>query len=98
MTAAVEHIRQQIDLLAPEEVQELLEELRHDFAFPPAATTYTTSIVRELSATEHAKLEALRKDIQIAAEQLDRGEGMEIDWDAKLARRHAAFAQRQKTA
>lgn len=95
MTAAVEHIRQQIDLLAPEEVQELLEELQHDFTFYPAATTYTTSIVRELSATEHVKLEALRQDIQIAAEQLDRGEGIEIDWDAFIEERHRAYAAHQ---
>ena len=95
MTAAVEHIRQQIDLLAPAEVQELMEELQHDFTFYPASTTHTTSMVRELSATEHAKLEALRQDIQIAAEQLDRGEGKEIDWDAFLSERHRAYAARQ---
>jgi hypothetical protein len=26
---------------------------------------------------------------------LDRGEGIQIDWDAKLARRHQAYAARQ---
>lgn len=48
-----------------------------------------------LSETEQTKLADLRKDVQHAAEQLDRGEGVaQLDWDAFLAERHHAHAVR----
>ncbi|OYW28835.1 MAG: hypothetical protein B7Z47_05435 [Chthoniobacter sp. 12-60-6] len=96
MTAVVENIRQQIDRLAPEEVQELFADLECDYAIRVVRTADSPINVEELSAVDQAKLAALRQDIQIAADSLDRGEGIEIDWDAKLARRHEAFALRQK--
>lgn len=95
MTAVVENIRQQIDRLAPEEVQELFAGLECDYAI---RVVHTEIKVEELNAADQAKIAALREDIQLAADGLDRGEGIEIDWDAKLARRHAAFALRQQTA
>ena len=98
MTAAVENIRQQIDRLAPDEVRELLEDLKLDHSMWSAHTEHSASRVEELSAADQAKLAALRHDIQIAADQLDRGEGIEIDWDEFLAERHRAYDARQQKA
>lgn len=98
MTAVVENIRQQIDRLAPEEVQELFAELECDYAIRVVHTADSAIKVEELSAADQTKIAALRQDIQLAADQLDRGEGIEIDWDAKRALRHEAFALRQKIA
>jgi hypothetical protein len=41
------------------------------------------------------EINILRRDIQLAADSLDRGEGSEIDWEAKLAALHLAHRQRQ---
>ncbi|MES2466839.1 MAG: hypothetical protein V4675_06030 [Verrucomicrobiota bacterium] len=51
----------------------------------------------EASRTEDAqsKLADLRRDVQVAVVQLDRGEGIrDRDWDARLAERHRAYAAR----
>lgn len=98
MTAVVENIRQQIDRLAPEEVEELFSELESDFSIRVVRPTYRPVKVEELSAADQAKLAALRHDIQIAADELDRGEGIEIDFDAFLAERHRAYAARHQGA
>ncbi len=46
-------------------------------------------------SNEQAKLTDLRRDVQHAAAQLDRGEGVtHLDWDAFLAERHRAHAVR----
>lgn len=45
-----------------------------------------------LTAADELKLERLRRDIQIGIDQLDRGEGKEMNWDAFLAERHRALA------
>ena len=95
MTAVVERIRQQIDRLAPDEVQELLTDLQRDYAIRLIDQEDSKPKVTELSEVDRAKIEILRSDIQVGAEQLNRGEGIEIDWEAKLARRHQAFAARQ---
>ncbi|WP_395740180.1 hypothetical protein [Prosthecobacter sp.] len=98
MTAVVQNIRQQIDRLAPEEVEELFAELETDYAIRVIHQTQRPIKVEELSAADQAKHAALRHDIQIAADSLDRGEGIEIDWDEFLAERHRAYAARQQTA
>lgn len=98
MTAVVENIRQQIDRLAPEEVQELFAELEQDYAIRVIHTADSPTKVKELSAADQAKLAALRHDIQIAADELDRGEGIEIDYDEFLAERHRAYAARHQAA
>ncbi|MES2595387.1 MAG: hypothetical protein V4662_08635 [Verrucomicrobiota bacterium] len=41
-----------------------------------------------LSEAEQAKLEDLRRDIQTGIDQLDRGEGSEMNWDQFFAERH----------
>lgn len=50
----------------------------------------------ELTEEEQQKLAALRGDIQHAADQLDRGEGVgDFNYDAFLAERHRVHAFRQ---
>lgn len=95
MTATVEHIRQEIDQLAPEEAQELFADLQQDYPLRLLRAEETAPDLSNLGETDQVKLEALRRDIQEAADSLDRGEGMQIDWDAKLARRHQEHAARQ---
>ncbi len=98
MTAVVENIRQQIDRLAPEEVEELFAELECEYAIRVVHPAHSAIRVEELSPADQAKLAALRHDIQIAADGLDRGEGIEIDWDAFLAERHREYAARHQEA
>lgn len=95
MTAVVEKIRREIDRLAPEEAQELFADLQQDYAIRFVREEQTALRVEELSDADQAKLVALRHDIQLGIDSLDRGEGREIDWDAFLAERHAAHATRQ---
>lgn len=98
MTAVVKKIRKEIDRLAPEEAQELFADLQQDYAIKVVSVEETALKVEELSDADQAKLAALRHDIQLGIASLDRGEGIEIDWDAKRARRHEVFACRQKEA
>jgi len=98
MTAVVEKIRQEIDRLAPEEAQELFADLEQDYAIRLVPVEEPALKVEELSEADKAKIAALRQDIQLGVASLDRGEGMEIDWEAKRKRRHEAFALRQQTA
>lgn len=98
MTAVVEKIRREIDCLAPEEAQELFADLQQDYSIRLVPVEQSAFNVKELSEADQAKLAALRHDIQLGIDSLDRGEGIEIDWDAKRARRHESFALRQKTA
>ena len=65
-----------------------------DEFFISVVSLYNEQVESRLSEADQLKLESLRRDIQHAADQLDRGEGMEMDWDAKLAARHSAFAAR----
>lgn len=49
----------------------------------------------ELSDEEERRLDALRADIQLGVDQLDRGESVkDLDWDAFLAERHRKFESR----
>ena len=95
MSATVEHIRQEIDQLAPDEVQELFADLQQEYPLRLLRVEETAPDLSNLSEADKIKLEALRRDIQEAADSLDRGEGIQIDWDAKLARRHQEYAARQ---
>lgn len=96
MRAVVEKIRREIDRLAPEEAQELFADLQQDYAIRLAPEEEPALKVEDLSDADQAKLAALRHDIQLGIASLDRGEGREIDWGAKLASLHEAFALRQK--
>lgn len=94
MSSTVEHIRQEIDQLAPDEVRELFTDLQQEYPLRLLQVEETAPDLSDLSETDKVKLEALRQDIQAAADSLDRGEGIEIDWDAKLAKLHRRHAAR----
>ena len=95
MSSTVEHIRQEIDQLAPDEVRELFTDLQQEYPLRLLQVEETAPDLSDLSDADKVKLEVLRQDIQAAADSLDRGEGIQIDWDAKLARLHQAYAARQ---
>ena len=95
MSSTVEHIRQEIDQLAPDEVRELFTDLQQEYPLRLLQVEETAPDLSNLSEVDKIKLEALRRDIQEAADSLDRGEGIQIDWNAKLARRHQEYAARQ---
>lgn len=94
MTATVESIRTQIDRLAPDEARELFAALQHDYAVHLMQDEERALDMAELTEADRAKIEALRQDVQHAADQLDRGEGSEMDWEAFLTERHRAHAAR----
>ena len=57
-------------------------------------TEQELSLIHIFSEAEQTKLESLRRDIQVGVDQLDRGEGSEMDWDAFFSDRHRAYAER----
>ncbi len=66
-----------------------------DELFASVVSIFKEQIEAPLIAEEDARLAALRRDVQIGIDQLDRGEGIHnLDWDARLAERHRAFAAR----
>jgi len=66
-----------------------------DEFFVSVVATFKEQVESRLTAEEEAKLATLRADVQHAADQLDRGEGIrDFDWDAFLADRHRAHAAR----
>ena len=95
MSSTVEHIRQEIDQLAPDEIRELFTDLQQEYPLRLLQVEETAPDLSDLSEADKVKLEALRQDIQAAADSLDRGEGHELDWDAFLAERHRAHAARK---
>ena len=95
MSSTVERIRQEIDQLAPDEVQELFTDLQQEYPLRLLQVEETAPDLTNIGEADKFKLEALRRDIQEAADSLDRGEGIQIDWNAKLARRHQEYAARQ---
>jgi hypothetical protein len=95
VSPTVEHIRQEIDQLSPDEVQELFADLQQEYPLRLLHVEETAPDLSNLSEADKIKLEALRRDIQAAADSLDRGEGHEMDWDAFLAERHRAYAARK---
>jgi hypothetical protein len=82
--------RREIDQLAPTEAQELFADLQQACSSRLVSLDESASQVDNLIHSDQMKLEALRRDLQKAADQLDRGEGVEIDWAAKRASRHQA--------
>jgi antitoxin ParD1/3/4 len=58
---------------------------------------YKDQVEERLSESDQAKFDSLRRDIQIGIDQLDRGEGSEMDWNEFFADRYRAFAERQCT-
>lgn len=61
-----------------------------DEFFISVVSMYKDQVEEGLSEAEQTKLESLRRDIQVGVDQLDRGEGSEMDWDAFFADRHRA--------
>lgn len=94
MSPNVERLRQKIARLAPEELQELFTSLQQAYPLRWLQVEETAPDLSDLREADRVKLEALRHDIQAAADSLDR---IEIDWDTKLARLHQAYAARQPT-
>ena len=94
MSPNVERICQKIAQLAPDEVRELFTDLQQEYPLRLLQVEESAPNLSDLREADKVKLEALRQDIQAAADSLDRGEGIEIDWDAKLAERHRRHAAR----
>ncbi len=65
-----------------------------DEFFISMVSMYKEKVEEHLSEAEQAKLESLRREIQVGVDQLDRGEGIEIDWEAKMTRLHRERAAR----
>lgn len=65
-----------------------------DEFFVSIVSMYKDQVEERLSEADQAKLESLRRDIQVGVDQLDRGEGIELDWDAKMAKLHRERAAR----
>lgn len=64
----------------------------NDFVVSVIAT-FKEQVEAPFTDEEAVKLATLRTDVQHAADQLDRGEGIrDFDWDAFLAERHRAHA------
>lgn len=64
-----------------------------DDFFVSVIATLKEQIESPFTEEEQAKLGSLRQDVQLAVEQLDRGEGIrELDWDEFIAARHQEFA------
>ena len=66
-----------------------------DEFFISVVSMYKDQVEEGLSEAEQTKLDCLRRDIQVGVDQLDRGEGTELDWDAFFAERHKAYERRQ---
>ncbi|MDB6074555.1 MAG: hypothetical protein JWO89_2195 [Verrucomicrobiaceae bacterium] len=67
-----------------------------DEFFVSVLSNFKELIEAPLAEAEQTKLADLRRDVQHAADQLDRGEGVaNLDWDAFLAERHRAHATRK---
>jgi antitoxin ParD1/3/4 len=67
-----------------------------DEFFIRVVSMYKDQVEEGLSKAEQTKLDSLRRDIQVGVDQLDRGEGGEMDWDSFFAERHSAYAQRER--
>jgi antitoxin ParD1/3/4 len=69
-----------------------------DEFFISVVSMYKDQVEEGLSEADQTKLESLRRDIQVGIDQLDRGEGSEMNWDEFFAQRHRAYAERHRTA
>ena len=66
-----------------------------DEFFVNVLSIYREQIETARTEVEQSRIENLRRDIQLAVDQLERGEGIgERDWNAKLAERHSAYNAR----
>ncbi len=65
-----------------------------DEFFINVLSIYKDQVEERFSESDQAKFASLRRDIQHAADQLDRGEGNEMDWDEFFAERRRAYAER----
>jgi Arc/MetJ-type ribon-helix-helix transcriptional regulator len=86
----------QVAIQIPDELSQFVEESVQSGAYHDTDEFFASLLYSlkeqsdaELTEVERQKLSALRGDIQHAAEQLDRGEGIrDFDYDAFLAERH----------
>jgi antitoxin ParD1/3/4 len=69
-----------------------------DEFFISVVSMYKDQVEEGLSEADQTKLESLRRDIQVGIDQLDRGEGSEMNWDEFFAQRHRAYAERHRAA
>ena len=91
----------QVAIQLPDELSQFVNKSVQAGEYPSAdelfinvLSIYKDQVEERLSESDQAKLESLRRDIQHAANQLDRGEGCEMDWDEFFAERHRAYAER----
>jgi antitoxin ParD1/3/4 len=63
-----------------------------DELFINVLSIYKDQVEERLSESDQARLECLRRDIETGINQLDRGEGIEIDWNEFRAERHREHA------
>lgn len=76
MTATVEHIRKQIDNLAPDEARELLLDLQRSFSVPLVPSEYSDDDA-EVEASWDAEIDARIKGIEDGKVKLVSGEEFE---------------------
>ncbi|GAA5136802.1 hypothetical protein GCM10023213_12490 [Prosthecobacter algae] len=91
----------QVAIQLPDDLSQFVNESVQAGDFPTAdeffihaVSIYKDQIESQFREADATKLERLRQDIQTAADQLDRGEGIEMDWEAKRARLHRDHAAR----
>jgi hypothetical protein len=86
MSATVEHIRQEIDQLAPEEARELFANLQRDYSVQIVASPDDeTDSVASIDAEWDAELDARIKDIEQGKVQLISGDEFERNTAALFA-------------
>lgn len=69
-----------------------------DEFFISVVSMYKDQVEEGLSEADQTKLDSLRRDIQVGMDQLDRGEGSEMNWDEFFANRHRVYAERHRAA
>ena len=63
--------------------------------FVNVLSIYTDQLEERVSESDQAKLKSLSRHIESGVDQLERGEGIEIDWDAKMAKLHREHVARK---
>jgi Arc/MetJ-type ribon-helix-helix transcriptional regulator len=93
----------QVAIQLPDELSQFVNKSVQTGEYPSAdeffinvVSIYKDQVEERRSESDQAKFESLRRDIQHAADQLDRGEGREMDWDQFFAERHRTFTERQR--
>ena len=92
-------IMTQVAIQLPDELSQFVNKSVQAGEYPSAdelfinvLSIYKDQVEERLSESDQAKLESLRRDIQVGIDQLYRGEGTEMDWDEFRAERHRAYA------